>query len=112
MIDELLDELLTCSEILADSAAGSRSDTWSATLAKRSRAAQALAEVARSEPLTPEQALRLRTAIELGGKARFPIAAKRENLRVQLNDLRENRRNQQALKPYRRTNGRRLNVSG
>jgi len=52
----------------------------------------------------------LRTIAELGDKARLPLAAKRENLRREICELRKTRQVRESLKPFHETRGRRLNV--
>ena len=110
-IDGLLDELISHSETLVGGGQSSFTSAWSALLNERSRISRSLAEAAQKNPLTPAQTAKLKSAIDVGAKIRFPIAAKRENLRTQLAELRDAQRAQRALKPFRRTNGRRLNVN-
>ena len=109
-IDSLLDELISYSEILAGGSQPSFTGAWEALLNERSRVSLNLAEAAQQSPLTRAQTAKLKSVIDIGAKIRFPIAAKRENLRAQLAELRAAQRAQRALKPFRRTNGRRLNV--
>ena len=111
-IDGLLDELIQYSETLADTSQASFTAAWEALLNERSRVSRNLAEATQENTLSPAQAAKLKSAIEVGAKIRFPITAKRENLRSQLAELRDARRAQRALKPFRRTSGRRLNVNG
>ncbi len=111
-IDGLLDDLINYSETLADASQSSFTGAWDALLDERSRVSRNLAEAAQENTLTPAQTAKLKSAIDAGAKIRFPIAAKRENLRSQLAELRDAQRAQRALKPFRRTSGRRLNVSG
>ncbi len=111
-IDGLLDELITCTETLADGAQSSFTSAWQALLDERSRVSRNLAEAAQDNALTPAQNAKLKSAIDVGAKIRFPLAAKRENLRSQLTELRDAQQARRALKPFRRTSGRRLNVNG
>lgn len=111
-IDGLLDELVSCTETLADGAQSSFTTAWQALLERRSKVSRNLADAAQGKVLTPAQTVKLKSAIDTGAQMRFPIAAKRENLRSQLSDLRDAQRAQRALKPFRRTSGHRLNVNG
>ncbi len=52
----------------------------------------------------------LRTVAELGDQARLPLAAKRENLRREISELRKSRQARESLKPFRETRGLRLDV--
>ena len=110
-LDVLVDDLLSHTESLVQAAETSPELSPYLLLEERGRVARALGQEAALNPLTPEQLRKLQRAIELGGKIRFPIAARRENLRNQLQELRESRKVLGALKPYRRTKGRRLNVT-
>ena len=111
-IDDLLDQLLAFSETLADAASGGASDTFQAVLNERASLVYRLAELGKTTPLTPSQNARLGRVLDLGGQARFPLAAKRENLRARLRDLRQSRQSRRALMPFRSTTGRRLNIEG
>ena len=110
-IDDLLDQLLAFSETLAH-ASGGPSDTFQAVLNERASLVYRLAELGKTTPLTPAQTARLGRVVELGGKARFPLAAKRENLRARLRDLRQSSQSRRALMPFRATTGGRLNIEG
>ena len=110
-LDVLVDDLGSLTESLVHVAETSPGLSPDFLLEERARVARALEEEATDSPLTPGQLERLRQAIELGEKIRFPIAARRENLRNQLHELRESRKVLGALKPYRQTKGRRLNVT-
>ena len=111
-IDDLLDQLLAFSETLADGACSGASDTLQAVLNERASLVHGLAAMGKTSALTTSQAARLRRALDLGEQARFPVAAKRENLRARLRDLRQSRHSRQALKPFRSTTGGRLNIEG
>ena len=111
-IDGLLDELVICTETLADGTHSSFTSAWQALLERRSKVSRNVADAAQGSVLTRAQTAKLKSAIEVGAQMRFPIAARRENLRSQLSDLRDAQRAQRALKPFRRTAGRRLNVNG
>ena len=110
-LDVLVDDLLSHTESLVHAAETSPTLSPDLLLEERARVARALGEEAARNPLTQGQLGKLQRAIDLGGKIRFPIAARRENLRNQLQELRESRKVLGALKPYRRTKGRRLNVT-
>ena len=110
-LDVLVDDLLSHTESLLQAGETSPELAADLLLEERGRVARALGQEAALNPLTPEQLRKLRRAMDLGGKIRFPIAARRENLRNQLQELRESRKVLGALKPYRQTKGRRLNVT-
>ncbi len=110
-IDDLLDQLHAFSETLAESAGGA-SDTFQAVLNERASLVHRLVEAGKSTPLSASQRAGLRQVIELGERARFPLAAKRENLRARLRDVRQSRQSRKALMPFRATTGRRLNIEG
>ena len=111
-IDDLLDQLLAFSETLADGTPGGASDTFQAVLSERASLVHRLVDLGKISALTTSQAARLRRALDLGKQARFPVAAKRENLRARLRDLRQSRHSRQPLKPFRSTTGGRLNIEG
>ena len=111
-IDDLLDQLLTFSETLAEAAPAGASDTFQAVLNERASLVHRLVEAGKTTPLSTAQSARLRRAVELGEQARFSVAAKRENLRARVLDVRRSRQSRQALKPFRPTTGRRLNLEG
>ncbi len=110
-LDVLVDDLGSLTESLVHVAETSPALSPDFLLEERARVARALEEEVARSPLTAGQLERLRQAIDLGEKIRFPIAARRENLRNQLQELRESKTVLGALKPYRRMNGRRLNVT-
>ncbi len=110
-LDVLVDDLLSYTESLVQAAEASPELSPDLLLEERGRVARALSQEAALNPLTPEQLWKLRRAMDFGGKIRFPIAARRENLRNQLRELRESRKILGALKPYHQTKGRRLNVT-
>ena len=111
-IDDLLDQLLAFSETLAGGAPGGASDTLQAVLNERASLVHRLVDLGKTTPLTASQTARLQRVLDLGEQARFPVAAKRENLRARLRDLRQSRQSRRALMPFRSTNGRRLNIEG
>ena len=74
-IDGLLDELISHSETLVGGGQSSFTSAWSALLNERSRISRSLAEAAQKNPLTPAQTAKLKSAIDVGAKIRFPIAA-------------------------------------
>ena len=80
--------LLAFSETLADGTPGGASDTFQAVLSERASLVHRLVDLGKTSALTTSQAARLRRALDLGEQARFPVAAKRENLRARLGDLR------------------------
>ncbi len=110
-LDVLVDDLLSHTESLVQAAETSPEVSPDFLLEERARVARALEEEVARSPLTAGQLERLRQAIDLGEKIRFPIAARRENLRNQLQELRESKTVLGAMKPYRQTKGRRLNVT-
>ena len=110
-IDDLLDQLLACSETLAESAGGA-ADSFQAVLNERASLVHRLVEAGKTTPLSASHSARLRQVLELGERARFPLAATRENLRARLRDVRQSRQSRKALTPFRSTTGRRLNIKG
>lgn len=119
-IDIVMAGLLTTTEALAENVADRTPAQREAPEAlgirdalmdERQRQVSALGELLKTYRLDRRGMSMLTRIIEAGEQAREPVAIERELLREKLLELRATLSAQTQLKPYRRTSGRRLNVS-
>ena len=109
-LDELIDRLTWTSEALLEAAQDPSLRGASPLLDERAGQLALLKQYGAEDDLSQTQVERLKRALDLAHEARKPMAIKREVLRGKLAELRSARGVRKALKPYRPTVGRRLNV--
>ena len=109
-LDELIDRLTWTSEALLQAVQNPAFDAVSPLLDERAGQLALLEQYGAEYSLSPAQMERLERVSDLAREARKPMAIKREVLRGKIVELRSTRSLQKALKPYRPTLGRRLNV--